>query len=54
MRTKAIQILKDATEKEKSNYLKDQTIKEYNEFKEFGTTKHPIRLQKLLIVVDDD
>ncbi len=53
-RTKAEQILKDIIEKEKSNYLKDHTIEEWNEFKEFGTTKHPIRLQKLLIVVDDN
>lgn len=53
-RTKAIQILNDALEKEKINYLKDHTIEEWNRFKEFGTTKHPIRLQKLLIVVNDD
>ncbi len=52
-RTKAKQILKDAIGKEKSNYLKDHTIEKWNDFKEFGTTKHPIRLHKLLIVVDD-
>ena len=53
-RTKTTQILKDALEKEKSNYLKDHSIEELNKYNEFGTTKHPIRIQKLLIVVDDD
>ena len=53
-RTKTTQILKDALEKEKSNYLKDHGIEEWNKYNEFGTTKHPIRIQKLLIVVDDD
>lgn len=53
-RTKATQILKDALEKDKPNYLKDHSIEEWNRFNEFGSTKHPIRLQKLLIVVDDN
>ncbi len=53
MRTKAKQIFKDVFEKEKSNYLKDHSIDEWKEFNKFGTTKHPIRIQKLLIVVND-
>ncbi len=54
MRTKTIQILNNSLEKEKSNYLINHNINEWNEFNEFGTKKHPIRLQKLLIVVNDE
>ncbi len=54
MREKIIQLFNDISHKEKSNYLKDHTIEEWNRFNEFSTTKHPIKIQKLLIVIDDD
>ncbi len=54
MRTKTIQILNDTLKEENPNYLRNHSIEEWNKFNEFGTTKHPIRIQKLLIVVDDD
>ena len=54
MRTKANQIFKDILEREKSNYLKDHSIEDWNVFNEFGTTEHPIRIQKLLIVVNNE
>ncbi|MFW9874012.1 MAG: DUF4238 domain-containing protein [Candidatus Thorarchaeota archaeon] len=54
MRTKIIQIFKDLLEKEKSKYLVNHSIDEWNDFNEFGITKHPIRLQKLLIVVNNE
>ena len=53
-RTKSKQLLKDILKREKSNYLKNHNLEEWNEFNEYGTTKHPIRIQKLLIVADDD
>jgi len=54
MRTKNKQILNDIIEKEKFDYLKNHSIEEWDKFKEIGTFKHPIRLQKLLIVANDD
>jgi hypothetical protein len=54
MREKTIQLFNDILQKEKSNYLKDHKIDQWDRINEFSTTKHPIRVQKLLIVIDDD
>ena len=54
MREKTIQLFNDILEKERSNYLKKHSVEEWKRFNEYGTNKHPIRVQKLLIVLDDD
>ena len=54
MREKSTQLFNDISQKEKLNYLRDHTIEEWDRLNEFSTTKHPINVQKLLIVIDDD
>lgn len=53
MRTKSMQIFNDALKEERKSYLKTHTVDEWNRYYNFGTTKHPIRMQKLLLVVND-